>query len=165
MVQSRFIDDLCAINDGNEFGNSFKCIYPKELETKLEHSGTHATFLDLDIKIENGIFVYKLFDKRDKFPFFIVRMPHLQSNIPATIFYGSVFSEFLRIARCTLKLEDFLPRAVQLYSRMISQGANETSIHKQILKGFQRYPDIFKKYGKTYNDLIVDLHSHFSRNK
>ena len=162
---SRFIDDLCAINDDNEFGNSFKCIYPKELELKLEHSGIHATFLDLDIKIEDGIFVYKLFDKRDKFPFFIVRMPHVQSNIPATIFYGSIFSEFLRIARCTLKLHDFLPRAAELYSRMILQGGSTTSINKQILKGFQRYPDIFKKYGKTYNDLITDLQNLFSRNK
>ena len=104
---SRFIDDLCTINDGNEFSNSFKCIYPKELSLKLEHSGTHATFLDLDIKIEDGLFIYKLFDKRDAFPFFIVRMPHLQSNIPSTIFYGSIFSEFLRIARCTLKLQHF----------------------------------------------------------
>jgi len=154
---SRFIDDLCTINDGNEFSRSFKCIYPKELVLKLEHSGTHATFLDLDINIEDGMFIYKLFDKRDKFPFFIVRMPHLQSNIPSSIFYGSIFSEFLRIARCTLKFQHFLPRASELYQRMISQGANGTSINRQILKGFQRYPDIFKKYGKTYYELIEDL--------
>ena len=92
-------------------------------------------------------------------------MPNLQSNIPSTIFYGSVFSEFLRIARCTLKLKDFVPRAVELYARMTSQGANKASINKQILKGFQRYPDIFKKYGKTYNDLITDLQSAISSNK
>ena len=48
------------------------------------------TFLDLDIKIEDGIFVHKLFDKRDTF--FIVRMPPFESNIPSTIFYGSIFS-------------------------------------------------------------------------
>ena len=29
---SWFIDDLCAINDGNEFLTSFKKIYPKELK-------------------------------------------------------------------------------------------------------------------------------------
>ena len=32
--------------------------YPGELELKLEHSGKQATFLDQDIKIEDGIFVY-----------------------------------------------------------------------------------------------------------
>ena len=51
---SHFIDDLCAINDDDEFS---ECIYPGELELKLEHSGTYATFLHLDIKIEDGIFV------------------------------------------------------------------------------------------------------------
>ena len=73
------LEHLCAISDDYEFSESFKCIYLGELELKLEHSGTHATFLDLDIKIEDGIFVYKLFDKRDKFPFFIARMSTLKA--------------------------------------------------------------------------------------
>ena len=92
---SRFIDDLIAINDSDEFSKCFKNIYPAQLELKLEHQGQHATFLDLDITIKDGVFVYKLFDKRDKFPFHVVRMPHESSNIPLTIFYGSIFSEFL----------------------------------------------------------------------
>ena len=54
---SRFIDDLCAINDGNLFGTVYRDIYPEELELKLEHSGTHASFLNLDITISEGIFV------------------------------------------------------------------------------------------------------------
>ena len=47
------------------------------------------------IKIEDSVFVYKLFDKSDKFPFIIVRIQHLSSNIPSTIFYGPIFSELL----------------------------------------------------------------------
>ena len=35
----RFIDDLCAINDGGEFGRSHPEIYPHELEIKCEHDG------------------------------------------------------------------------------------------------------------------------------
>ena len=41
------------------------------------HRGEHTTFLDLDIKIEDIIYLYINFDKRDKFPLFIVRMPSL----------------------------------------------------------------------------------------
>ena len=67
----RFINDLCAINDGNEF-LTFKNIYPKKLGLKVEHQGNQTLFLDLEIKIKDSVFVYKLFDKRDKFPFFIV---------------------------------------------------------------------------------------------
>ena len=120
----RFTDDLYAMNDHGEVSKFFRCIYPRELGLKLEQSETHATFLHLDIKIEDGIVVYKLFDKRDRFPLFIVPIPHFGSNIPSTRFYGSVFSYFLRIARCTLKLEHFLPSASELYSRMLSQRAN-----------------------------------------
>ena len=48
---NRFIDDLCALNDGGEFGRVYKEIYPEELELKVEHSGSHASFLNLDINI------------------------------------------------------------------------------------------------------------------
>ena len=61
--------------------------------------------------IDDDIFIYMLFDKRDKFPFFTVRMPYLSRNIPSPIFYVLIFSEFLRIARCTIRLTDFVPKA------------------------------------------------------
>ena len=82
-------------SDDNEFLTSFKNIYPKELDLKVERQGNHVSFLDLDIKVEDSIFVYKPFDKRDKFSLFIVRIPHLSSNIPSTISSGSIFSELL----------------------------------------------------------------------
>ena len=81
------------------FQNPFKCIYSEEIELKLKHSGTHAAFFDLDIEIEDEILVYKLFVKREKFPFFIVRIPHFESNIPSTIFYGSICLQFLCIGQ------------------------------------------------------------------
>ena len=40
----RFIDGLCALNDGDEFGQVHKEIYPNELDLKVEHSGSHASF-------------------------------------------------------------------------------------------------------------------------
>ena len=149
----RFIDDLCAINDGGDFKKAFKSIYPKELDLKLEHEGIHATFLDLDITIRDGVFVYKLFDKRDQFPFFIVRMPFLCSNIPSSIFYGATFSEFLRIGRCSLRMEDFISRARLLFRRMETQGGNRKLIKKQLTKAFSRYSEVFTKYEITATDL------------
>ena len=35
------------------------------------------------------------------------------------------------------------------------QGANQIYINKQILKGFQKYPDVLKKYDKNYNKLLL----------
>ena len=94
--------------------------HPKELELKVEQQGNHASFLDYDIKIEDRILVYKLFEKRDNFSFFIVRMLHMSSNIPSTIFYGFIFSELLRKARCFLRINDFIPTASDLFSRMMT---------------------------------------------
>ena len=106
----RFIDDLCAINDGGEFGRIYRDIYPDELNLKEEHSGVHASFLNLYINLINYKFIYNLYDKRDAFTFSIVRMPHISSNIPQSIFYSSLVGEFLRIAHSTLLLQDFIPR-------------------------------------------------------
>ena len=92
---------------------------------KYEHEGSHVTFLELDIRIVDGKFIYKLFDKRNDFPFFIVRMPDYTGNTPSRVFYGSVMSEFLRIARSTMLYEDFLTVASKLFKRMINQGVQQ----------------------------------------
>ena len=79
----------------------YKDIYPNELELKVELSGSHASFLNLDITIKEGLFVYKLFDKRDAFPF----LSFVCLTSPATF-------RFL-----------FLPKTRELIHRLNNQGA------------------------------------------
>ena len=55
------------MNDGGEFGKAFLEIQPTELELKVEHNDNYATFLDLDISIDKGQVIYKMFDKHDTF--------------------------------------------------------------------------------------------------
>ena len=43
------------------------------------------------------------------------------------------------IVRCTLRLTDFVPKASQLYARMITQGGNKANILRLIKKTFQKY--------------------------
>ena len=156
---TRFIDDQCNLNDGGEFGRSFRDIYPSNLGIRCEHEGSHATFLELDItKMDSGIFVYKLFDKRDGFPFFIVRMPDLSGNIPSHVFYGSVMSEFLRIARCTLLYPDFISSIISLFKRMLNQGGCENKLYMQIRKAFNGHPSSFD-FNKTSDQIIQDIKS------
>ena len=142
----RFIDDLCSINDGGMFGKVFKDIYPDELELKVEHEGNSASFLNLEIRIEDGQFVYKLYDKRDAFPFSIVRMPYLSSNIPKKIFYSALVGEFLRIARATLHLSDFIPKATDLIKRMLNQGGDCKCVARYLLKIVKSHPGSFAQF-------------------
>ena len=153
----RFIDDACCINDQNEFENSYRDIYPDELQLKCEHKGNHATFLELDITIVDGIFVFKLYDKRDNFPFFIVRMPDLSGNLPEHVFYGSISSEILRIARATLNYDDFLPKAKDLISRMLKQGASLNKILKMFGKLFDCHAAAFESFNKIVDVVKSDL--------
>ena len=61
----RFIDYLVVINGGNVLLELFRDIYPESLELKMEHTGTRATFLYLEITVQGGKFFFKLFDKRN----------------------------------------------------------------------------------------------------
>ena len=116
-----------------------------------------VTFLEIDIAIKDDIFLYKRFDKRDDFPFFIVRMPDLGGNIPSHIFYGSVMSEILRIARATLLYQDFLIKCKELFHRMLNQGASLFLLLKQIKKVLLSHPNAFNSFEKTVQDIQKDL--------
>ena len=87
-------------------------------------------------------------------------MPDLGGNIPSYVFYGSIMSEFLRIARCTLILSDFIPRANSLYKRMITQGGSSNIVTRQIRKAMSRHPEPFHKYNTPANQIIDNIIKH-----
>ena len=62
------ISFLDTLNDGDVFNDVYKDIYALELQVKVEHSGIHTTFLNLDVFAKDKVLAYKLFDKRDAFP-------------------------------------------------------------------------------------------------
>ena len=125
----RFIDDLSILNDGGEFSRSYIEIYPPELELGRQNANTsYASFLDLSIRIQNGKFDTCLFDKRDNFPFNIVRMPFSSSNMPSKIFYSTIGAEILRIARATTKTDDFITSGKIFHSVC----SNKVLVHSEL---------------------------------
>ena len=98
-----------------------------------------------------------LYDKRDTFPFFIVRMPHKESNIPQNIFYSALMGEILRIARSTLLLDDFVPKATQLISRMNKQGAGKYKLQNSLKRIIRNHKTGFIKFGHNTNSLIQNI--------
>ena len=91
----RFIRNLNFINDGQEFESNYsKNIYPEKLQLGKENTDKHeASFLDLNIIIKDGKFHFGLFDKRDSFPFSIVKMPDKSSNVPSSIVYSTMLEQ------------------------------------------------------------------------
>ena len=153
----RFIDDLCAINDGGLFEKHHHEIYPPELELKKEHGGERVSFLDLEIKIEQRQFVTCLYDKRDAFPFSIVRMPYQKSNIPTNMFYSTIGSEILRIGRANSNVESFLKSASSFLARMSRQGAQYAPLGRVLRKMYGRH-DVLQKFAanaKVFTNLLI----------
>ena len=81
----------------------------------------------------------------------------MSSNIPSTISSGSIFSELLRIARCSLRTDDVIPRDPDLFSKMIAQGGNRAALPKQLKENFHRYPNGFQKSGITDEKINISI--------
>ena len=116
------------------------------MELKKENDGSkNASFLDLDITIEDDkTFSLKLYDKRDAFPFDIVRLPYISNNMPSRIFYATFGGELLRIARCTTGCENFIESSKSLIQRMRKQGAEIPNLKRTINKTFLKNPNDFE---------------------
>ena len=94
-------------------------------------------------------------DKRDDFPFFIMRMSYKESNIPENIFYSALSGEIIRIGRSTLLKADCLPKIKELIERIKNQGASYNRIRRTIRKVINKHGDDFKF--KVMENEIVDL--------
>ena len=155
----RFIDDLAALNDDGEFERSRSQIYPEELQSAKENEGTmDATFLDLEVHVEDRKFDYHLYDKRDSFNFYIVRFPYECSNIPSKIFLSTIGAETLRICKASSTFSHFVRCCSPFYKRMVKQGAIIPAIKAIFRKFFGRHESVFSKFGLTCNQIVEKLH-------
>ena len=142
----RFIDDLNSINDGGEFKSNYSNIYPEELQLGKESTDKHETsFLDLNFKIK---------DKRDSFPFSIVRMPDKSSNVPPNIVYSAIGAESLGIARASNNPESFSTAIKPLIARMSRQGVSIGKINSSILKFFNKHHSDFNNVCQSKQELL-----------
>ena len=73
-----FIVNLCAINDDGGFERLFWDIPRSWINVQQVDN---ATFLNLNMAIRERVLYIELFDKSDLFPFSIVKILHIKSNI------------------------------------------------------------------------------------
>ena len=138
------------------FSKNFASIYPKELQLNLESSGDSVNFLDLNLHNINGHVEVKLYDKRDNFPFSIVRLPFSSSNIPSAIFYNCVGAEILRIVRVPLTLEHFKKAGRELLKRALKQGGKKVKLERVLKRtyGRQQALRVFQSNAKKFSDCL-----------
>ncbi len=156
----RYLDDILTLNNP-DFGNFVKDIYPEELKLiKSNNNSSHTPFLDLDITIENGSLITKIYDKRDDFNFPIVNFPFLDGDIPIAPSYGIYISQLVRFARICSNISDFNERNLYLTNKLLHQGYRYHRILKTFSKFYYKYKSLLLKFKATCRFLIVKGISH-----
>ena len=151
----RFIDDLVAINDGNEFENHFNKIYLDELILKKENiSHTETTFLDLQLCINEGQIQISSYDKRNCYNFNAVKFPYKSSTIPSNMFFANINAEILRICQATSSVVQFIKTCKVFLYQMLRQRADPLRVKKVLVKMINRLALQFQKYNTNNEDLI-----------
>ena len=87
-----------------EIWKGFHEIYLPERESK-KYFG--VSVLDVRIKTLDGKFILGVYDKSVSFPFFIVPILYLSSNISSKIFYASQWTEIFQIFKTAIDSNKF----------------------------------------------------------
>lgn len=151
----RFIDDLIALNNKGHFAANIENIYPKELKLNKENKDdSTATYLDLDLKIEDKQIVTKTYDKRDAFSFEIVNYPDMSSNIPQNPAYGVISSQLIRYTKTCSGKDDFIDRLKVLIAKLKRKGYVTERIAKTIKKTMTRHAWIRKRHNVRIQEIM-----------
>ena len=107
---------------------------------------TQATVLDMNVTITEGRFRTKVYNKTDSFPFSVVTMPFLDSNISTKICYKVFYSQILRYQRlCTFE-NDFTDRARSLANTLLQRGYVKNKLAKEFRKVIGNYRSEFERW-------------------
>ena len=122
-------------------------IYPPSLELSQENTDlTKACVLDMDACIENLEFITKVYCKTDDFPFNVISLPFLESNICTSTCYGVFYSQVLRYQRiCSRqRIED---RTKKLAQDLLGRGYQLNRLCRQFCRVVEKYRTEFDKWG------------------
>ena len=119
---ARYVDDLLNINNSS-FQNEIPNIYlPQLCLKKTTECPEMASFLDICIHNHETGLTTSVYDKRDHFNFYIVKFPHLDSNIPSKPAYGVYILQLVTICRIYDTFVDFNNTHVAPTARLIKQS-------------------------------------------
>ena len=147
-----------TLNSDEDFDKNRKDIYPTSLKLNKENtSNTTATFLDLEINVENNMFKTKLYDKRDAFNFEIVNFPNLSGNIPRKTSYGVFISQLIRYSVACLNYTDFIGRCKSLVAKLEKQNYDYGELQKTFKKFARKYHESLQKYERSTNKIMETI--------
>ena len=152
----RYRDD-CTSLDIDNFLTVASEIYPPSLTLTQENSlPDKVNVLDMVAEIKEGKIFTKVYCKTDHFPFEVISLPFLESNLDTNICYNVFYGQIVRFQRLTSFREDFEARVKFLASILIKRGYNIKFLCRRFTKALDKYGSEFQKWS-----LPLDLKSWF----
>ena len=148
----RYIDDLCNPNGINNFDDVCREIYPECMvleRTNICRKG--ATFLDLNICVNENQFFTNLYDKRNDFDFKVISMPNLKSNVPESRSYDVFYSQIFRLCNVNTTLEGFIRDVKALKFKLLHQNFRADMLNRYIKKFIDLKPPCTYKFWAILN--------------
>ena len=113
-----------------------------------------ANVLDLDISIKDGKFACRVYDKRDKFRFKVVKFQPLMSNQASSVLYGTFCSQVVRYSRICNEIEAFADRVLKITDDLIGLGYRRDRLSKIYLSVVTRH-GLREKFGVGCENILL----------
>ena len=110
--------------------------------------------MDLNLCISNSTVSTTIYNKRDDFDFDIINFPFLDGDVPRRTSYGVYISQFIRFARASSNLNDFIYRNKALTDKLLRQGYRYFKLRKAFSKYYCRRSSLLEKYSVSLKTLL-----------
>ena len=165
---NRYRDDCTALNIDN-FRDLARGIYPPSLDLSQENDDlSQATVLDMRVTISNGHFRTKVYNKTDSFPFEVVSMPFLESNMAEKICYKVFYSQVLRYQRLSSYQVDFEDRVRLLADILLRRRYERNRLAREFRQVIGNYRLEFERWSIPadsqlwFNSILLNLTNNIS---
>ena len=142
----RYRDDCTSLNIRNFMAISTE-IYPPSLTLTQENDDLErADVIDMEVRIQDGGISSRVYCKTDAFPFDVISLPFLESNLDGKICYKVFYGQVLRFQRLCSNIHDFEERVRFLLVTLLNRGYNFRFLKSEFCKVINKYISEFQRW-------------------
>ena len=142
----RYRDDCTSLNI-DDFLQVAGEIYPPSLSLTQENERPdRVNVLDMVAEIRDGSVITRVYCKTDHFPFEVITLPFLDSNIDTGICYRVFYGQIIRFQRLSTFRSDFEDRTKFLADILLDRGYEMRLLRRQFCKAIDKYTSEFQKW-------------------
>ena len=105
-----------------------------------------ANVLDMEVQIYDNSCTTKIYCKTDHFPFNVISLPYLESNLESNLCYRVFYSQLIRYQRLSTLRADFEERTKHLAFILIDRGYKRFLLERQFCRAISSYVSEFQKW-------------------